>query len=168
MGATPSEAAPTSVPSAPEPAGQHSQEPKLDRPPFIFCARATRRAAGFRGPCGRSVSRSARLPPNSTAAALSAGAASLGCGLGQECDGPPRLPHRARVMTHPRDARGCFVRRAVPTVSWPLQTRLRRPLNGEHRRQSLSQSSTICRVVMPTAPAQLEQALLPAPERPRP
>ena len=33
-------------------------------------------------------------------------------GLGQECDGTPRLPdNRGRVMTHPRDAKGCFVRR---------------------------------------------------------
>jgi hypothetical protein len=35
-------------------------------------------------------------------------------GLGQECDDTPRLPdNRARVMTHPRDAKGCFVRRIV-------------------------------------------------------
>ena len=33
-------------------------------------------------------------------------------GLGQECDGTPRLPdNRGRVMTHPRDAKGCCVRR---------------------------------------------------------
>jgi hypothetical protein len=40
------------------------------------------------------------------------------------------------------------VRRAVPPVSWPLQTRLRQPLNGGQRRQSLSPPSTICRMVM--------------------
>ena len=67
-------------------------------------------------------------------------------------------------MTPPRDNRGRFirraapaplpphvifpVRRAVPPVSWPLQTRLRQPLNGGHRRQSLSPPSTICRMVM--------------------
>jgi len=45
-------------------------------------------------------------------------------------------------MTHSRDAKGRFVRRtaaavfpvrrAVLPVSWPLQTRLRQPLNGGH------------------------------------
>jgi hypothetical protein len=38
--------------------------------------------------------------------------------------------------------------RAVPPISWPLQTRLRQPLNGGHRRQSLSPPSTICRMFM--------------------
>src|SRR4029077_2234637 len=57
-------------------------------------------------------------------------------------------------MTHPRHATARSVRRtapaplpphvifpvrrAVPPISWPLQTRLRQPLNGGHRRQSLS------------------------------
>jgi hypothetical protein len=67
-------------------------------------------------------------------------------------------------MIRPCDAKGRFirrtvpaplplhvifrVRRAVPPVSWPLQTRLRQPLNGGHRRQSLSPPSTICRMFM--------------------
>ena len=54
-------------------------------------------------------------------------------GLGQECDGAPRLPDNGgRVMTHARNAKGRLVRRtaaachlsvrrAVPPVSRPLQ-----------------------------------------------
>jgi hypothetical protein len=41
--------------------------------------------------------------------------------------GPLRQAHSART------AAAVFpVRRAVPPVSWPLQTRLRQPLNGGH------------------------------------
>ena len=37
------------------------------------------------------------------------------------------------------------VRRGVPRSADPTAARLRQPLNGEHRRQSLSRPSTICR-----------------------
>ena len=80
---------------------------------------------------------------NATAKALNE--RGLAVGARRQVDGAlghqrPRPAEGLIVMTHPRDAKGRFVRRtaSAPLPSCQLSRQARQPLNGGYRRQSLS------------------------------
>jgi hypothetical protein len=76
-------------------------------------------------------------------------------GLGQECDGTPRLPdNRGRVMTHPRDAKGRFVRRTAPA---PLPPHVIFPSGAPCRRSAGCCSDATAPAVRGLAPTAIEQ-----------